>query len=756
MPSPAPRSPRSWCSRAHAGTAGEDIRTGWRASRTSFVDLVGARRPGRDHGGTGRRGRRRPGPTVVDGAHQPRLRPGPRAPPRRTPAAGRSRTPRRSACRWARWHGWRSPGCGVTLAHPCPSRPAVAQLAAATAVAGEAEPEPCYPGRDDRPGGRGGGVHDPRPVGRDEPTSTDPTVTGAPLHPADALDRIVYLLDRALAEPTKVRAFARARDVVLDRGDDEIARLHAAGKLTDLPGVGPTTAKVITESLDGEVPGLPGAPRGGDGPPGGRGRRGAGGPAGRLPHPLDLVRRRGAHREDGPGGHALGHEYMVLTDHSPRLTVAHGLNAERLLPSSRRWPSSTSGWRRSGSSPASRSTSSRTGPSTRSDELLARLDVVVASVHSKLRMERPGDDPAHGARRWPARTSTSSATAPGASWWARGRPPSSSTPRSSSRRAPSSTPRSRSTAAPSARTRPTTCSTLALDWGLRVAVDTDAHAPGQLEWQTYGCDKAARHGIEPERIVNTLPADDWWRGPPATRTEHPAPYVVPGADVVAGQQSCAGNPNPQRLCQVDGQTLPHLDDPCLDGLAPYPGVHESATTTATKTDAAYVEAGLLAGAEDLARRVDTLASKGQQAADLGDPDELADRMLAAVPEPSPWRRAGPLLQHLGTGPGAGRREPTSHRGTPAAPDHAGTAHRRRRVGLPRLPARRTQPGGPGLGRRPGPIPPRDARRRVDGRLVPGRGPTRPRRPDRGRTCGPAATSARHWRWPTSAPRAGSG
>ena len=46
----------------------------------------------------------------------------------------------------------------------------------------------------------------------------------------------------------------------------------------------------------------------------------------------------------------------------------------------------------------------------------------------------------------------------------------------------------------------------------RVAIDTDAHAPGQLEWQVYGCDKAARHGIELDRIVNTMGPDelvDW-------------------------------------------------------------------------------------------------------------------------------------------------------------------------------------------------------------------------------------------------------
>ena len=47
---------------------------------------------------------------------------------------------------------------------------------------------------------------------------------------------------------------------------------------------------------------------------------------------------------------------------------------------------------------------------------------------------------------------------------------------------------------------------LALDWGCKVSIDTDAHAPGQLEWQPYGCDKAARMGIEPSEIVNTLSA----------------------------------------------------------------------------------------------------------------------------------------------------------------------------------------------------------------------------------------------------------
>jgi len=48
---------------------------------------------------------------------------------------------------------------------------------------------------------------------------------------------------------------------------------------------------------------------------------------------------------------------------------------------------------------------------------------------------------------------------------------------------------------------------LALDWECKIAIDTDAHAPGQLEWQPYGCDRAAQAGVPLERIVNTWPRE---------------------------------------------------------------------------------------------------------------------------------------------------------------------------------------------------------------------------------------------------------
>ena len=47
---------------------------------------------------------------------------------------------------------------------------------------------------------------------------------------------------------------------------------------------------------------------------------------------------------------------------------------------------------------------------------------------------------------------------------------------------------------------------LALDWGCKVAVNTDAHATGQLEWQAYGADKAVRCNLPVDDIVNTWPA----------------------------------------------------------------------------------------------------------------------------------------------------------------------------------------------------------------------------------------------------------
>jgi putative hydrolase len=333
------------------------------------------------------------------------------------------------------------------------------------------------------------------------------------VHPADALDRIVYLLDRDLAEGQKVRAFVRARDVVEATGDDELGRRHGAGKLTDLAGIGPTTARVVAEALDGEVPSylakledetvIP-VGEGGD---------------------LRTALRGDCHTHStwSDGGAsiakmartavALGHEYMVLTDHSPRLTVAHGLTAERLraqLQEVRALNEELAPFRILTGIEVDILVD---GALDQREDILAELDVVVASVHSKLRMER------HEMTR---RMVTAVASphvdilghCTGRKLVGRGRPPSTFDAEIVFAACAQFDTALEINCRPERQDPPDDLLELAIDWELRFAIDTDAHAPGQMEWQLYGCDKAARHGIEPDRIVNTLPADDLvaWAG----------------------------------------------------------------------------------------------------------------------------------------------------------------------------------------------------------------------------------------------------
>jgi putative hydrolase len=49
---------------------------------------------------------------------------------------------------------------------------------------------------------------------------------------------------------------------------------------------------------------------------------------------------------------------------------------------------------------------------------------------------------------------------------------------------------------------------LAVEAGCSFTIDTDAHAPGQLDWLSKGCERAARCGVPAERILNTWPVQD--------------------------------------------------------------------------------------------------------------------------------------------------------------------------------------------------------------------------------------------------------
>jgi putative hydrolase len=47
---------------------------------------------------------------------------------------------------------------------------------------------------------------------------------------------------------------------------------------------------------------------------------------------------------------------------------------------------------------------------------------------------------------------------------------------------------------------------LAVEVDCRFAIDTDAHAPGQLDWQMVGCERAATCGVAADMVINTLSA----------------------------------------------------------------------------------------------------------------------------------------------------------------------------------------------------------------------------------------------------------
>ena len=185
--------------------------------------------------------------------------------------------------------------------------------------------------------------------------------------PEAALDRVVHCLDRAHDTGFRAKAFQRARDVVRNTDPAEIAERAAAGTLTKLDGIGDSSAKVITEALAGEVPHylakLEATTQVAITPEGQRYRDALRGDC----HLHSTWSDGGAEIEEmAATARALGHEYMVLTDHSARLTIAHGLDRERLRAPARRHrrDQRVVRRRRSASSPGWRSTSSRTARST--------------------------------------------------------------------------------------------------------------------------------------------------------------------------------------------------------------------------------------------------------------------------------------------------------------------------------------------------------------------------------------------------------
>ncbi|MBA2444627.1 MAG: PHP domain-containing protein [Nocardioidaceae bacterium] len=324
-----------------------------------------------------------------------------------------------------------------------------------------------------------------------------------------ALSEIAYWMERQRAETRRVEAYRKAAWALAALPDGELEERIAASTLTEVPSVGKSTSAVVMESSRGVTPQkLVELRQRGSAP------LATGGEELRSQLKGDLH----SHSNWSDGGSPIeemveaarrvGHAYLALTDHSPRLTIARGLTAERLTEQLGVIAELNVAHDDFRLLPAIEVDILEDGGLDQTPDMLRQLDVVVASVHSKLRSD--------------AETMTLRMVRAIANPFAnvlghctgrlvegsRGiRPESQFDAEVVFAACAQFDVAVEINSRPERRDPPSRLIAVAVEAGCSFSIDTDAHAPGQLAFQDYGCARAAANGIPAERIVNTWPLD---------------------------------------------------------------------------------------------------------------------------------------------------------------------------------------------------------------------------------------------------------
>lgn len=317
------------------------------------------------------------------------------------------------------------------------------------------------------------------------------------MDPVAALTEIATLLERERASRYRSKAFRTAADAAAALPDEV---LHDPVRLRRVPGIGDSSLAVILQALSGRVPDYLLELR----------TRYSAPQAGKIRASLRGDLHAHSDWSDGQASielmvraaRELGHEYLALTDHSPRLRVANGLSPARL--------------REQLGVVAAMSGEGFTllsgievdilddGSLDQEDDLLDELDIVVASAHSQLRMESPAMTRRLVAAASDPRVDVLGHVTGRLVEGARGtRPPSTFDARAVFEACAANDVAVEINSRPERQDPPDDLLALALELGCLFSIDSDAHAPGQLSLLDYGAARAESAGVPEDRIVTT-------------------------------------------------------------------------------------------------------------------------------------------------------------------------------------------------------------------------------------------------------------